>query len=139
MRRHRFKTMLDPLAQRFGKQMGAVLFLPALAGEIFWTAAILVALGTTFSTVLGIDTQTSIIISAVVTIAYTAIGGLLAVALTDILQMSILLIGLAIVVPFALSEVGGWDVAWTNYKTMKGEAATFIPSKEALGSYYWYW
>ena len=139
MRRHRFKTMLDPLAQRFGKQMGAVLFLPALAGEIFWTAAILVALGTTFSTVLGIDTQTSIIISAVVTIAYTAIGGLLAVALTDIIQMSILLIGLAIVVPFALSEVGGWDVAWANYKTMKGGAATFIPSKEALGSYYWYW
>lgn len=139
MRRFRFKTMLDPLAQRFGKQMGAVLFLPALAGEIFWTAAILVALGTTFSTVLGIDTQTSIVISAVVAIAYTAIGGLWAVALTDIIQMSLLLIGLAIVVPFALSEVGGWDVAWTHYKAMKGAAATFFPSHEALGSYYWYW
>ena len=38
MRRHGFRTMLDPLAQRFGKGMGAVLFIPALTGEIFWTS-----------------------------------------------------------------------------------------------------
>jgi len=139
MRRYEFKTMLDPLAQRFGKRMGAVLFLPALTGEIFWTAAILVALGTTFSTVLGIDTQTSIILSAAIAIAYTAIGGLWAVAMTDIIQMTLLLLGLAIVVPFALSEVGGWEIAWGNYKTQKGAAASLLPSRAALGSYYWYW
>ncbi|MEM6697683.1 MAG: sodium:solute symporter family protein [Bacteroidota bacterium] len=139
MRRYKFKTMLDPLAQRFGKRMGAVLFLPALTGEIFWTAAILVALGTTFSTVLGIDTQTSIILSATIAIAYTAIGGLWAVAMTDIIQMTLLLLGLVIVVPFALAEVGGWEVAWQNYQVEKGAAASLLPSREALGNYYWYW
>jgi solute carrier family 5 (high affinity choline transporter), member 7 len=139
MRRYQFKTMLDPLAQRFGKRMGAVLFLPALFGEIFWTAAILVALGTTFSIVLGIDTQSSIILSAIVAIAYTAIGGLWAVAMTDIIQMSLLLIGLAIIVPFALSEAGGWDAVWTHYKSVKGAAASFLPTREALGSSYWNW
>ena len=139
MRRYKFKTMLDPLAQRFGKRMGAVLFIPALTGEIFWTAAILVALGTTFSTVLGIDTQTSIILSAVIAIAYTAIGGLWAVAMTDIIQMTLLLLGLALVVPFALAEVGGWDLAWSTYQEKNGAAASFFPSREALGSYYWNW
>ena len=48
MRRHGFTTLLDPFEQRFGKKAAALLYLPALTGEVFWTAAILTALGTTF-------------------------------------------------------------------------------------------
>lgn len=139
MRTYQFTTMLDPLEQRFGKRMAALLFLPALLGEIFWTAAILTALGTTFGTVLGLDTESSIILSALIAIAYTALGGLWAVALTDILQMLLLLLGLALVIPFALDSVGGWDNAWAIYAAEKGAAASFLPSREALGSYYWNW
>ena len=139
MRRMQFKTMLDPLAQRFGKRMAAVFFIPALTGEIFWTAAILTALGTTFGTVLGIDSQPAIIISAIIAIIYTAIGGLWAVALTDVLQLCLLILGLVIVLPFAFDSVGGLEVAWAKYKETKGAAASLFPSKEALGSYYWNW
>ncbi len=139
MRRFNFKTMLDPLTQRFGKKMTAVLFLPALCGELFWTAAILMALGTTFGTVLGLETTPAIIISALIAIAYTAIGGLWSVALTDVFQLFLLLAGLFLVVPFALDAVGGWETAWTNYSVKHGAAASFIPSREALGSYYWNW
>lgn len=139
MRRLKFKTMLDPLAQRFGKRMGAVLFLPALTGEIFWTAAILTALGTTFGAVLGLDFTSAIILSSVIAIAYTALGGLWAVALTDIVQLLLLLLGLFIVLPYALGSVGGLDQAWALYAEKKGALATLIPSKEALGSYYWNW
>lgn len=139
MRRYEFTTMLDPLAQRFGKRTAALFFLPALSGEIFWTAAILTALGTTFGTILGLDTPTAIIISAMIAIAYTALGGLWAVALTDIIQMSLLIIGLLLVVPFALQSVGGWDTAWATYQEQKGASASFLPSEEALGSYFWNW
>lgn len=139
MRRYGFSTMLDPLAQRFGKRMAAVLFLPALSGEVFWTAAILTALGTTFATVLGLDFDTSIILSSAIAIAYTALGGLWAVALTDVIQMALLLVGLYLVMPFALHSVGGWDAAWESYQAKKGALASFLPSREALGSYYWNW
>lgn len=139
MRRYQFKTMLDPLAQRFGKKMGALLFLPALTGEIFWTSAILTALGTTFATVLGLDFTASIILSAAVAVTYTALGGLWAVALTDVLQMILLMFGLLLVLPYALDSVGGWDSAWAAYQGKMGGLATFFPSEEALGSYFWYW
>ncbi len=139
MRRYEFKTMLDPLSQRFGKRMTALLFLPALTGEIFWTAAILTALGTTFATVLGLDTPTAIVISALIAIIYTTLGGLWAVALTDVLQLILLLLGLCLVVPFALQQVGSLDQVWEMYKVKKGATATLIPTKEALGSYYWNW
>jgi len=139
MRRHRFRTMLDPLSQRFGKRMAALLFIPALSGEIFWTAAILTALGTTFGTILGLETEPAIILSAIIAISYTAIGGLWAVALTDVVQMILLFVGLLLVTPFAISAVGGWDVAWTTYAAKNGAAASFFPSHEALGNYYWQW
>ncbi len=139
MRRYEFRTMLDPLAQRFGKRMAAVLFLPALCGEIFWTAAILTALGSTFGTILGLEMQSAIIISALIAIAYTALGGLWAVALTDVVQLILLLVGLIIVVPIALQHVGGLDKAWSIYVEQKGAAASLLPSQEALGDYYWTW
>lgn len=139
MRRHRFKTLLDPLAQRFGKRMTTVLFLPALLGEIFWTAAILTALGATFATILGLDIQTAIIVSSFIAIAYTAIGGLWAVALTDVIQLGLLAIGLIIVIPYALHEVGGWEFAWDQYQMNMDGLASIIPSIDALGDYYYNW
>jgi len=139
MRSYGFKTMLDPLAQRYGKRMAAVLFLPALSGEIFWTAAILTALGTTFGVVLGMELQPAIVISALIAIAYTALGGLWAVALTDLVQLILLIIGLLIVLPFASDYVNGFGAAWDLYKTKFGAQATLLPSREGLGDYYWVW
>ena len=45
MRREGYVTMLDPLQEVFGGRMGGLLFLPALCGEVFWSAGILAALG----------------------------------------------------------------------------------------------
>ncbi|MDX1665707.1 MAG: sodium:solute symporter family protein, partial [Saprospiraceae bacterium] len=139
MRRYQFRTMLDPLEQRYGKRMTAVLFLPALSGEIFWSAAILTALGTTFGTILGLETNTAILLSALIAIIYTAIGGLWAVALTDLVQMILLLGGLFLAVPFAMEKVGGWNLAWQTYQGDFGAAATLFPSREALGEHYFLW
>jgi high affinity choline transporter 7 len=139
MRRYQFKTMLDPLAQRYGTKTAALFFLPALSGEVFWTAAILSALGSTFGVVLGLDFESSIVLSALIAIAYTALGGLWAVALTDVIQMILLFVGLCISLPYALDYVGGWDVAWSLYQAKLGAAASLLPSTEALGSYYWNW
>ena len=41
--------MLDPFQRRFGKRWGGCLFFPALLGEVFWSAAVLNALGSTLS------------------------------------------------------------------------------------------
>lgn len=139
MRRQEYKTMLDPLEHRFGKRMAAVLFLPALSGEIFWSAAILLALGTTFGTVLGLATQPAIVLSAMVAIAYTAMGGLWSVAKTDVLQLFLLIGGLCLVIPFSLESMGSWGSVWEAYQQKMGTAASLFPSKEALGNYYWNW
>ena len=47
MRKAEYMTMIDPLQEKLGDWMGAVLVLPAICGEIFWSASILGALGQT--------------------------------------------------------------------------------------------
>ncbi|MCA0970648.1 sodium:solute symporter family protein [Halobacillus litoralis] len=144
MRRHEFTTMLDPLEVRFGKKVAGVLYLPALLGELFWSAAILVALGTTFGLILGLDFNTSIIISAIIAVAYTFVGGMWSVALTDVAQIIMILIGMFLVVPFALAEVGGLDQAWGAYKDGMAGFANLLPPLDGWnhpdwGNYYWNW
>ena len=119
--------------------MTAILFLPALVGELFWTAAILSALGSTFGIVIGLDFGVSVIISAAVAIGYTALGGLWAVALTDVIQLSLLFLGLGVILPFIIDSSGGLAVTWTAYSAKWGESASFLPSSGALGTSYWVW
>ena len=120
MRKRRYTTMLDPLASKYGEKHAAVLFLVALSGELFWTAAILTALGTTFGTVIGVDFTSAIVISAVVAVAYTTLGGLWAVASTDVLQLLILVVGLWFVVPFVLQSGPGLETSWAAYRKSPG-------------------
>ncbi len=46
MREKKYVTMLDPFQENYGRVMTALLYLPALMGDVFWTGAILSALGT---------------------------------------------------------------------------------------------
>ena len=45
MRAEGYVTMLDPFQRKYGGRMGGLLYIPALLGEVFWSAAILAALG----------------------------------------------------------------------------------------------
>jgi len=47
MRTQGYVTMLDPFQRKYGERMGGLLYIPALMGEVFWSAAILAALGKT--------------------------------------------------------------------------------------------
>jgi len=45
-------TMIDPLQKVYGRFAGALLVIPAVMGELFWSASILAALGTTLARVI---------------------------------------------------------------------------------------
>lgn len=139
MRRYQFRTMLDPLAQRFGFKATGLFFLPALLGETFWIAAILTALGTTFSVIIGLDTQTSIIFSALIAILYTTIGGLWSVVYTDVIQLVFISVGLFMIIPFIMLIPDDMPALWETYVNKFGYRASVFPDKTAMGNYFWNW
>ncbi|MCO4743911.1 MAG: sodium:solute symporter family protein [Proteobacteria bacterium] len=108
MRAMNYTTLVDPLESRYGKGVAATLMVPAVLAETFWSAAILVALGTTFDAVIGLENLTvAILVSATVAIAYTVGGGLRAVAYTDVIQLFLILVGLGLALPFVIDAAGG--------------------------------
>jgi high affinity choline transporter 7 len=76
------------------------------------------------------DLVTAILLSSAVVTLYTIAGGMWAVAYTDALQLAIVMVGLAVAVPWALDAVGGLDHAWRAYATRAG-AAIFVPTPDA--------
>ncbi|XP_055954359.1 high affinity choline transporter 1-like [Patella vulgata] len=104
MRRAGYITMYDPFQLKFGNRVGALMCVPQFLGDLFWTAAILAALGSTISIILDIDETMAIIISACVAVFYTFLGGLWSVALTDVVQLICIAVGLLIAVPFAMTH-----------------------------------
>ncbi len=109
MRALEFHTLIDPFEARFGPKWAVVLAMPAVLAEMFWSAELLVALGSTFGVMLDIDLATAIVVSAVVVTLYTMAGGMWAVAYTDAYQLMLVGIGLAITLPIALDAVGRRD------------------------------
>jgi len=135
MRELEFVTLVDPLTARFGRRWGAVLSLPAMLGEVFWSAELLVAIGATFGVMLGIDLVTAILVSASVVTLYTVWGGMWSVGYTDSLQFMLIPLGLFVAMPLALHAAGGLDVAWDYYVQERGTASRWFPPLEADG--YW--
>src|SRR5688572_1632364 len=127
MRALEFHTLIDPFEARFGPRWAVVLAVPAVLAEMFWSAELLVALGSTFGVMLDIDLATAIVVSAVVVTLYTMAGGMWAVAYTDAYQLMLVGIGLAITLPIALDAVGGVTAAWTLFQASRPDGALFLP------------
>lgn len=122
MRSRKYVTMLDPFQDKYGSKMGGLLYIPAFLGDIFWSAAILAALGASISVVIDLNVVTSIVVSGAIAVSYTLIGGLYSVVYTDVVQLICIFIGLWLTVPFAMTHpavksisktqsawVGEWD------------------------------
>jgi Na+/proline symporter len=136
MRRYEFTTLIDPFEARFGKRWAAVLFIPAMLGEVFWSAELLVAIGSTFGVILGMKLGTAIILSAAVVTAYTMAGGMWSVAYTDAFQLGLVALGLCVALPFALGASGGLADSWHDYMIARADRGGILPPVVAQGSFW---
>lgn len=127
MRALEFHTLIDPFEARFGPRWAAVLSLPAVLAEMFWSAELLVALGSTFGVMLDIDLVTAIVFSAAVVTVYTMAGGMWAVAYTDAFQLVLVGIGLAVSLPFALDAAGGITAVWQAFAASRPDGTLLLP------------
>jgi high affinity choline transporter 7 len=125
MRRLGFHTLIDPFESRFGKRWAAVLFIPAMLAEVFWSAELLVAIGSSFDVILGIRLTSAILLAALVVTIYTMMGGLWSVAYTDAFQLGIVALGLLVALPFILGGTGGLGATVAAYPHPKAAVAPF--------------
>lgn len=100
-------TFADLLRQRYSPGVERLFTLVLIPGSLFWAAAQTRAFGQILSSTGGLDLTTAIIIAAVLIGAYTVVGGLLADAITDVVQGIAVIIGLLVLGYYVANAVGG--------------------------------
>ncbi|MEJ5361359.1 MAG: sodium:solute symporter family protein [Spirochaetota bacterium] len=103
------------------EKLTAIILIPT---SLLWAAAQIRAFGQVLSASSELELTLSITISAIVVIVYTGLGGLLADAITDIVQGTILIIGLIVIFFSVLGDVGGLSQAIGMIDTTR---LTFVP------------
>lgn len=114
-------TIPEFFSRRFKDNTNILMCASALLIIIFfipYTASGFSTCGKLFSTLFGIDYHLAIIISAIVIVLYTALGGFLAASTTDFIQSIIMSVALVVVLGFGISVAGGWDAVMENAKSI---------------------
>ncbi|MBS0418910.1 MAG: sodium/sugar symporter [Proteobacteria bacterium] len=105
---NRIYTMPEFLEKRFSPRVRTVMAIFWLGVYVFVNLTSILWLGATaVHTVAGVEVQTALLALAVFAGAYALYGGLKAVALTDIVQVSLLVLGGLIISYLALDKVSG--------------------------------
>jgi solute:Na+ symporter, SSS family len=107
----RIRTMPEFLDRRFGPGARVYLSIMTITANVLVRISVALYAGAlVMEQMFGMEFWSSILILSVVTVAYTAVGGLRAVMYTDALQTVVLLAGTIAMTWFALDQVGGWRV-----------------------------
>ncbi|MBX2945467.1 MAG: sodium:solute symporter family protein [Cyclobacteriaceae bacterium] len=100
-------TLCDYFRYRFDRKtefVSSIFMVPSYFGYI---AAQLVALGLILNVVAGLPVWQGIVASSIVVTAYTFIGGMWAISITDFIQSIIIVVGLGVLAYILSSKAGG--------------------------------
>jgi SSS family solute:Na+ symporter len=114
-------TIGDFYRQRFGKGIEVFCSVAIIVSYLGWVAAQITALGLVFSVLTnGAMSETmGMIVGTLAVLIYVVIGGFLAVAWTDFIQMIVLVIGLTVIAIFSANLAGGADKVMTMVSDTK--------------------
>jgi Na+/proline symporter len=104
-------TISDYYRERYGRSVEVICSVIIMVSYLGWVSAQVTALGLVFNLLSGgeISMPMGMAIGVVSILAYTLFGGMWSVAVTDFMQMIILVVGLATIAVFAGQQAGGAD------------------------------
>lgn len=121
-------TVPDFFSKRYHENKNIILGISALIILVFfvpYTASGFSACGKLFEQLFGWDYHIAMIISALIIILYTSIGGFLAASTTDLIQSIVMTLALIVVLIFGINSAGGLDNVIENAKGLEGYLTLF--------------
>lgn len=121
-------TVPDYFALRYKDKSKALMAIAALVIVVFfvpYTASGFAACGKLFGTLFGIDYHIAMVVSAIVIVGYTSLGGFNAASTTDFIQSIIMSVALVIVLVFGIKQAGGMDNVIQNAQSLSGYLTMF--------------
>lgn len=116
-------TIPEFFSKRFRDNRHILMCISAIVILIFfvpYTASGFKAVGTLLQSLFGYDYHLSMIIGAIIIVAYTVMGGFMAVSTTDLIQSIVMTIALVVILVFSISQAGGIDTVISNAEQLPG-------------------
>ena len=134
--RQRVTSAYELLEERLGvgiRLLGASMF---LALRLTWMSLLVYAAAVAMTVMLGVGKESIpliVVVTALVSVTYTSLGGLRAVVITDLVQTLLLLIGALLVIVIVTIEMGGfgwyptqWQSHWDHQPLFSFDPKTRI-------------
>ena len=105
-------TIGDYYRQRYGQGIEVFCSAAIILSYLGWVAAQITALGLVFNvlTVGSMSETTGMVVGTLAVLVYVVVGGFLAVAWTDFIQMIVLVVGMSVIAVFSADLAGGAGV-----------------------------
>ena len=121
-------TVPDFFSRRYKEEKNILMAIAALVIIVFfvpYTASGFAACGKLFGTLFGVDYRIAMVVSAIIIVGYTSLGGFNAASTTDFIQSIIMSIALVIVLVYGISRAGGVGEVVENAKSLPGYLGMF--------------
>jgi Na+/proline symporter len=134
--RRRLTTLADLYRERYSPGVEKLVVVIAVPTSILWAAAQIRAFGQVLDASSGIGVELAIGVAAAVAIAYTALGGLRADVVTDLVQGIVIALGVLAVFAAVLAGIGDLGAAWraidpARLQTLGGAGTPLLARVEA--------
>lgn len=154
LRASEVKTVPEYFRRKYGAIAGVFTSVTMFLPLIGLTAGQFMASATILSVMLGLNFKMALIVVSIVVTAYAVMGGMWSVAITDFVQVGLIVLGMLVAVPFAINFAGGWEQVkanvppdtWNMLQGIGGPKAiialivmylaTFTVGQEAVARYY---
>ena len=116
-------TIPDFFSRRYHDERNIIMGISAIIILIFfipYTASGFSACGKLFEQLFNWEYHVAMIVSAIIIVLYTSIGGFLAASTTDLIQSIVMSLALIVVVIYGVSSAGGFGKVLDNAKGLKG-------------------
>jgi sodium/proline symporter len=110
-------------SHRYGDKKNVLTLISAIWIIVFfvpYTASGFAACGKLFHALFGVDYHAAMVVSAIIIMFYTTMGGFLAASMTDFIQSIVMTIALAIILLFGIVTAGGLDAVISNAASLPG-------------------
>ena len=129
-------TVPDFFSRRYKEEKNILMALAAIVIIVFfvpYTASGFAACGKLFGTLFGVNYRVAMVISAIIIVGYTSLGGFNAASTTDFIQSIIMSIALVVVLVYGISQAGGMGAVVDNAKSLDGYLGMFSTYDPAKG------
>lgn len=134
-------TVPEFFSNRFRDKKKILSVISAIVIIIFfvpYTASGFAACGKLFASLFGVDYMAAMIISAIVIVAYTTLGGFMAASTSDFLQSIVMSIAIVVVLGYGSTKAGGFANVIDNVRNLAGYftlTSTYNATTQAASPY----